>query len=93
MIDREKLLLPYILNDEYYDCFKYIRKSIIPKYWFCIYGEIRYGIIIYSFKHFNSKRMEFKNLKEAKNELDSILINNGFVLIPKDKVEQYKLLL
>jgi hypothetical protein len=92
MINREKYLLPYNF-DEKCRSSTYSRRSLNFNYWFYIYSTVENNIITYNFNYFNSGRMKFENLKNAKIALDNILIDNGFILIPENKVEQYKLLM
>jgi hypothetical protein len=87
-------LLPYEHINHYYRDEKYIRRNVKEHTnYFSVWKNpddswvnIGHFLII-------NKVQFFKSAKEAKENLDLILISLGYVLIPEDKIDTYKLLI
>jgi hypothetical protein len=83
MIKIDKLLLPWEKDRDYWKRYT-LKRNIF--YWIHEDDE-KYKTRWYE------QRYDFNSFQEATNIFDGWLIELGFILIPEDKVEKYKLLI
>jgi hypothetical protein len=94
MIDKEKYLLPYVMH-----CWFEIRRYSIANnrdgIVFVRRENNAYNIFLFTRNKSTVSYTEGNILtrSKAKEKADKILIDEGYILIPKDKVEQYKVLI